>query len=331
VLDWMQRLMLDKVFDKNNIRNQLGPILLEGEEAMKPKGPFGTKMRSACRIDGSGGGSVESKLLGCFPSLSMCPILAPSPHLFTLQAHMDQVIAFLQQPVESGWAMLGMVLAAAVFWMQYVDLKDRFLPEPRTRLLMAFGLGVLAGGLALGCFTALDLLGLPDPWSRETSWMAVYCLGVIGPVEEGAKILVAWFVVFRWPEFDEPLDGFVYAAAISLGFASLENLLHLPGLSLREQLARTATLPLTHTLFGAVWGLGIARARMLMPPGRKRQLWQVGSVLLAMLLHGVYDLLIFAWQASLVTSGIALVLWIFVIWRAHKLAKTPRIWPHALR
>ena len=259
----------------------------------------------------------------------MFPI--PSSQSFTLRAYMDHIIELFKQPVESGWVILGMVMAAAVFWMQYVDLKDRFLPEPRTRLLMAFGLGALAGVLALGCFTALDLLGLPDPWSGETSWMAVYCLGVIGPVEEGAKLFVAWFVVFRWPEFDEPLDGLVYAAAISLGFASLENLLHLPGLSLREQLARTATLPLTHTLFGAVWGLGIARARMLMPPGRKRQLWQVGSVLLAMLLHGVYDLLIFAWQASLVTSGIALVLWIFVIWRAHNLAQTARKEPHPLR
>ena len=101
---------------------------------------------------------------------------------------MDRALNLLQQPVEDGWVMLGMVLAAAVFWMQYVDLKDRFFPEPRTRLLMAFGLGVLAGGLALGCFTALDRLGLPDPWSGEAGWMAVYCLGFIGPVEEGVNI-----------------------------------------------------------------------------------------------------------------------------------------------
>jgi RsiW-degrading membrane proteinase PrsW (M82 family) len=244
---------------------------------------------------------------------------------------MEPLLDYLHRPGAEGWVLLCMVLASAVFWMQYVDVKDRFYPEPRTHLLMAFLLGVLASGLAIGIFSLLDWLGMPPLWAGGVGWKAVYCLGLIGPVEEGAKLLVAWVIVFRWSEFDEPLDGFVYAAAISLGFATLENLLHLPGLSLGEQLARTATLPLTHTLFAAVWGLGIARARMLMPPGWRRSLWQVGSVLLAMLLHGLYDLLIFAWQASLITSGIALVLWIFVIWRAHTLVHAPRTDPHPLR
>ena len=244
---------------------------------------------------------------------------------------MSSIIDFLQQPGTDGWVLICMVLASAVFWMQYVDVKDRFYPEPRTRLLMAFGLGVVAAAGALGVFSLLDWLGVPPLWSRGTGWTTAYCLGLIGPVEEGAKLAVAWWIVFRWPEFDEPLDGFVYAAAISLGFASLENLLHLPGLSLGEQLARTATLPLTHTLFAAVWGLGIARARMMMEPGWRSRLWQIGSVVLAMLLHGVYDLLIFVWQATLLTSGIALVLWIFVIWRAHTLVHEPRKAPHPLR
>lgn len=254
---------------------------------------------------------------------------SPSHPLYHLK--MARLTEFLQRPGAEGWALLCMVLAAAVFWMQYVDVKDRFYPEPRTRLLMAFGLGIVASAIAIGTFSLLDLLGMPPLWSRGTGWMAVYCLGLIGPIEEGAKLLVAWFIVFRWAEFDEPLDGFVYAAAISLGFATLENLLHLPGLSLGEQLARTATLPLTHTLFGAVWGLGIARARMMMAPGWWSRLWQVGSVLLAMLLHGLYDLLIFAWQATLITSGIALVLWIFVIWRAHTLVHVSRVEPTPLR
>ena len=242
-----------------------------------------------------------------------------------------RLLDLFQQPGADGWALLCMVLASAIFWMQYVDVKDRFYPEPRTHLLMAFVLGVVAAAGAMGVFALLDVLGVPPLWDRGVGWMAVYCLGLIGPIEEGAKLLVAWFVVFRWSEFDEPLDGFVYAAAISLGFATLENLLHLPGLSLGEQLARTATLPLTHTLFAAIWGLGIARARMVMTPGWMSRLWQVGSVVLAMVLHGLYDLLIFAWQATLLTSGIALVLWIFVIWRAHTLVHTPRKSPHPLR
>jgi RsiW-degrading membrane proteinase PrsW (M82 family) len=225
----------------------------------------------------------------------------------------------LLQNSAPGWALIGMVSASALFWMQYVDTKDRYAPEPRTRLVFAFLLGVVAAAGAVAVFRGLGALGLPHLSAGGLGWMAVYCYVFIGPIEEGAKLLVAWWVVFRWAEFDEPIDGFVYAAAISLGFASLENLLHLPGLPLLEQLARTATLPLTHTLFAAVWGLGIARARLLMSPGWRRQLWQVGSMVAAMLLHSSYDFLIFAWQATWATSLLALFLWIFVIWRAHQL------------
>jgi len=42
------------------------------------------------------------------------------------------------------WQLLGVILASAVFWMQYVQLKDARQPEPRKHLLMAFGLGLLA-------------------------------------------------------------------------------------------------------------------------------------------------------------------------------------------
>jgi RsiW-degrading membrane proteinase PrsW (M82 family) len=136
-------------------------------------------------------------------------------------------------------------------------------------------------------------------------------------LEEGTKALMAYLFVFRWREFDEQIDGFVYAAAIALGFASLENFHNLPNLEWRGQLARTLALPITHTLFSAIWGFGAAHARFAIPPGPRRKFWQIGTLLLAMVAHGLYDYIIFAFQATLITSGIALVLWVFVIWRAH--------------
>jgi len=221
-------------------------------------------------------------------------------------------------------AVITMVIASALFWLQYVDLKDTVAPEPLRRLLAAFGLGIVAALMAMGAFTVLDIAGLPALDSGGVGWMALFSFGLIGPIEEGAKILVAALIVFRWQEFDEPIDGFVYAAAISLGFATLENLHHLPGMPVNEQLARAITLPLTHTLFAAVWGLGIARARLGDVPFGGRRLWAVGSVVLAMSLHGLYDFILFAWEATLLTSGIALVLWLVVIARAHTLTRQAR-------
>lgn len=219
------------------------------------------------------------------------------------------------------WQLLGVTLASALFWMQYVDLKDRRQPEPRRRLLLAFLLGIVAWGLTVLGFLALDALNVPSIKMGERRWNAVYCFLIVGPLEEGTKALLAYLIVFRWRVFDEPIDGFVYAAAISLGFASMENFYNLPDLDWRGQLARTVALPITHTLFAAIWGFGAAHARLAMPPGRRRRMWQLGTLALGMAAHGLYDYVIFAFQATFVTSALALAIWVFVIWRAHQCVK----------
>ena len=56
--------------------------------------------------------------------------------------------------------------------------------------------------------------------------MIIGCFLVIGPCEEIAKFLAVRLFVYRNHEFDEPLDGIIYAAAAALGFASLENVLY---------------------------------------------------------------------------------------------------------
>ena len=221
------------------------------------------------------------------------------------------------------WQLLGVIFASAAFWMQYVDLKDHRKPEPRHRLLTAFGLGILAWAMSVLGFMALDALDVPDVKFGEGPWTSVYCFLIVGPLEEGAKALLAYLVVFRWREFDEPIDGFVYAAAIALGFASGENFYNVPDFPWPEQLARTAALPLTHTLFSAIWGFGAGHARFCVPPGPRRKCWQLGTLALAMAVHGLYDFLIFRYQATFVTSGLALVLWGFVIWRAREAVKHP--------
>src|SRR5215470_692918 len=125
--------------------------------------------------------------------------------------------------------LLGVILVSGMLWMLYIQSKDRQQPEPPWRLALAFLLGIGACGLAVLVFSALDALGVPDIEFDKAPWTAFYCFGIIGPLEEGAKVLVACLFVFRWREYDEPLDGFVYAAAVALGFACMENFLDTGG------------------------------------------------------------------------------------------------------
>ncbi len=47
-----------------------------------------------------------------------------------------------------------------------------------------------------------------------------------GGIEEFLKWLFLYHLIFRHEAFDEPYDGIVYAVAVSLGYATLENIIY---------------------------------------------------------------------------------------------------------
>jgi len=214
----------------------------------------------------------------------------------------------------------GFAAGGAVFWLVYFALKDRLRPEPRRLLVAAFLLGGGSALLALGGFRLAEALGAPA-WPRQR-WPAIlgYCLGLVGPLEEGAKFGVASLTVFRFREFDEPFDGIVYAAMVAIGFATLENLLYAPHLGAVEQAARALASPLTHALFAAVWGFGVARGRFAATSAVARLAWPAGGLLAAMVLHGLYDFSLLALNAAYISGAIALALWIALIAHARRVA-----------
>jgi RsiW-degrading membrane proteinase PrsW (M82 family) len=216
---------------------------------------------------------------------------------------------------------IGFVAGGAVFWLIYFDLKDRLRPEPRRLLVVAFLLGGVAALLGLAGYRLAEWLGAPVDPGVTASSVLLYCLLLVGPIEEGAKFLVARAVVYRWRQFDEPIDGLIYSSAVAVGFAAVESLLYLPYLDWPHQLARSLASPLTHSLFAAIWGFGLSRARFGGGSRLFRWLWQALPLVLSMVLHGLYDFLLIGVGATIPASGIALVLWLFLIVHARRLVR----------
>ena len=120
---------------------------------------------------------------------------------------------------------------------------------------------------------------------------------VVAPVEELLKLLVVYFYPYCHPEFDEPLDGVIYATAAALGFAAAENVVYL---TLTSPLVVLLRGPLTnpgHALFSSLWGLSLSRAKAAPNLARLRLPIIAQGWLLATLLHAAFDVLL------LVTSG----------------------------
>lgn len=211
------------------------------------------------------------------------------------------------------------VILPILFWAAYHYHKDRHLPEPPGHLLLAFLLGVAAFYLGRGFYEALGDLDLRyDAYLlAETSLpgLFAYSMLVIGPFEELAKLIPFLLVILRLKEFDEPVDGIIYASFIALGFGAVENFYYLKFLSGLEAWGRAFVGPVLHIVFASIWGYWVGRAWLCR---RKFLLTTLGALAAASVLHGAYDFVVlgFAPEALPVAAALILVVW---IWRLSKI------------
>ncbi len=118
-------------------------------------------------------------------------------------------------------------------------------------------------------------------------------------VEEFMKWFVLYHFIYNHTEFDEPYDGIVYAGSISLGFATLENVMYafLAPASFGSLVVR-ALLPVSgHALFGIMMGYYVGKAKFE-SNGKKRRNYIAVSFLLPIMLHGSYDWIMITLRSS---------------------------------
>jgi protease PrsW len=227
-----------------------------------------------------------------------------------------------------GWV-LAIVAGAApsLFLLTFFYLRDRWQREPMHRVAMAFGLGLYAMAAARGlAFTAIGFIS-PDWLGGGTEAARLFeSLVLAGGIEELSKGVVLFAAIYHWDDFDEPLDGVVYGVAVSLGFATLENILYImhaqsgdAGLTVVWQRALFA-VP-AHALFGGAMGYYAGKAKFdrTHPAALLRD--RVFCLLVPILFHGAYN---YALHHQLdahlwtIVSLLSVGMWIFVLRRVHR-------------
>jgi protease PrsW len=192
-------------------------------------------------------------------------------------------------------ALSGVIPAIAAMWI--VDRLDAKRPEPaRTRrLVVFFGMLSVIPALVLEVMLskAVGTQLEPQLTYQGSSFQAFV---VAAAVEEACKILVVYWVVWRRPEFDERMDGIVYASRAGLGFALVENVMYLlQQASLQGTIVvwveRALLAVPGHAMWTGMIGAMAARRRF-----DRRGLGLVGGYLLAVSFHGAYDLSVFVQQ-----------------------------------
>jgi RsiW-degrading membrane proteinase PrsW (M82 family) len=157
-------------------------------------------------------------------------------------------------------------------------------PGPGRVLLTTFVLGILivapVAALELTAFS--DFGFITDPFLlglTKAFWGAAI-------PEELLKFVVVLFYCFRHQAFGEPIDGMVYGAVASLGFATMENVLYVTHGGVFLALTRAVTAVPCHAFLGAIMGYFVGQARF---DSRSRGRLFATGLGLAILLHGLYD------------------------------------------
>jgi len=185
------------------------------------------------------------------------------------------------------WGLAVLAIAPGIFWMYYFYQKDRCEPEPLSLIVRMFVLGILIT-VPVAFIENLFAIFLPE----------ILLVVLIAPVvEEFGKYFVVRRGVYHHREFNQPIDGIIYATAAALGFATLENVLYvfssyvmsLP-LAISTGLVRAVLSVPGHALFSIMWGaaLGIAK---FSSPGKREQII-LGGLFLAMFFHGLFNFLV---------------------------------------
>ena len=198
-------------------------------------------------------------------------------------------------------ALFALALAPALFWLWVFIRRDRN-PEPAWLLVRTF-----VWGAVMVVPAALLEAGI------ESAFGTVVMFLLVGLIEESAKLIAASSML-KHHEFDEPIDGLVYATAAALGFATLENALYMIEGGAGLILLRGPISTLGHILFAGAWGYALGLRKF---PAVKQQRWALRrALLLSAALHTIFNFLLltagsaagFEWLL-LPFVGLMIVMW----------------------
>jgi RsiW-degrading membrane proteinase PrsW (M82 family) len=178
------------------------------------------------------------------------------------------------------------------------------------------------------CFLLGAIVTIPARWLEaqafvygwhESShfWLTVSVAFLVVALNEELFKLAAFFAYpFRQRFFNEPFDGIVYSMLIGMGFATVENIIYVNQYGLSETWGRAFTAVPSHGVYAITLGYFAGIAKFLQDT-QKRWLTLGKGFLLAVLLHGAYDLFLIQEESEwlMLLSIVLLYGSIFFAWK----------------
>ena len=200
---------------------------------------------------------------------------------------------------------VGIVLVPGILWGWAFYHAQRYKKVYLPLLLLLFIGGMGSGLLALVLNHAVEKYTLY--WS-DSLWPQLIIFGksiplfssgfwfFVGFNEELAKLLVLLAVVYPSRHLEESFDGILYAAVVSVGFATLENFYYMDQYGEAVVALRSVVTIPAHAFMSVPMGYYVAKSRLLLEVGNEKKfsfylpmMTIIQGWFIPAFLHGLYD------------------------------------------
>ena len=178
--------------------------------------------------------------------------------------------------------LLALSVLPVIVLMVYIYRQDKYEKEPLGLLIRAFIGGMIAIPLDLALVSLIN-----GVYYSETVFYSAFIEA--GFCEELCKFSILFLTIWWNRNFNEYMDGIVYAAFVGLGFACIENILYVFEGGIGTGIVRALLSVPGHFLFAVIMGYFFSLAKF---NKKGRFGYLMGGLFSAVLAHGLFDWLL---------------------------------------
>ncbi|MCQ2535594.1 MAG: PrsW family glutamic-type intramembrane protease [Lachnospiraceae bacterium] len=206
-----------------------------------------------------------------------------------------------------------LALLPTIVLLVYIYKMDKLEKEPRKLLFKCFLWGVIIIAPVIAVEEGISFI-FEDLFVKGSVGDAIVEGFIVAAfTEELFKFIVLKWKTWKSPEFNCFYDGIIYSVFVSVGFATLENVMYVLDGELSTALVRMFTAVPGHAYDAVFMGYFYSKAKKAHIDGNRPlyKKYKALTLIVPMLMHGVYDFLLSFEEEAV---GESMFLWAVFYW-----------------
>ena len=161
----------------------------------------------------------------------------------------------------------------------------------------------------------MTLFNIPEDFTELPLFgIFIYAFIYVGFIEEFSKWFFVKNITWNNKEFNHIYDAIVYSVFVSLGFATLENIMYVFTGDIWTAILRAILSVPGHVFFGVFMGYhyGLAKQASINNNKELEKKHMILSVLIPTILHGTFDFLLMTQNVTMILFYLVFVIFLYI-------------------